>query len=168
MRQIRQITLTLIALLLCAIGANAQTARVADSELIGVWSLVSMQYDGENKITCGKANGYSSFKYFGADGEYACAEIAMTKDGTIVVMPHEYGTYTFKNGMYSEMGRPATADGVVLTDKTHFRGRWINRTDVWEKQSSMSEKVIRYIVDRCKLQDVPADIQQQIKQNMFK
>ena len=32
----------------------------------------------------------------------------------------------------------------------------------------MPEKVVRYIVERCKLKDTPADISQSIKQNIFK
>ena len=166
MRQIKQITLTLAALLLCALQANAQTARVADRDLIGVWTLEWLQYDGEKKIMGGKTTGYSQFKYYGPDGEYACAEIVLTRKGTVVVMPHEYGTYTFKNGVYSEMGRPAST--LTLTDKTHFRGRWKNRSDSWVKQPNMPEKVVRYIVDYCKLKKTPADIQQSIKQNIFK
>jgi len=117
----------------------------------------------------GKTTGYTQFKYYGPDGEYACAEIAMTRDGKVIVMPHEYGTYTFKNGIYSEMGRPAVRPSdMVLTDKTHFRGRWKNRSDSWVKQPNMPEKVVRYIVERCKLKDTPADISQSIKQNIFK
>ena len=158
-----------MALLMCAVTTNAQTANVTDRDLIGVWTLEWMQYDGEKKIVCGKETGYAQFKYYGPDGEYACAEIALTRDGKVVVMPHEYGTYTFKNGVYSEMGRPAVRPSdMVLTDKTHFRGRWKNRSDSWVKQPNMSEKVVRYIVDYCKLKDTPADIQQSIKQNIFK
>lgn len=166
MRQIKQTIMTLAALLMCAMQVNAQTANVTDRDLIGVWTLEWMQFDGEKKIMCGKTTGYSQFKYYGADGEYACAEIAMTSDGKVVVMPHEYGTYTFKNGVYSEMGRSASP--LTLTDKTHFRGRWKNRSDSWVKQPQMPEKVVRYIVERCKLKDTPADIQQSIKQNIFK
>ena len=166
MRQIKQITLTLAALLLCALQANAQTARVADRELIGAWTMEWMQYDGEKKIVCGKTTGYTQFKYYGPDGEYACAEIVLTRKGTVVVMPHEYGTYTFKNGVYSEMGRPASE--LVLTDKTHFRGRWKTRNDLWVKHPSMPDKVVRYIVDCCKMKEAPTDVQQLIKQSMFK
>ena len=106
MKRMKQILMTM-ALLMCAVTANAQTANVTDRDLIGVWTLEWMQFDGEKKIVCGKTTGYSQFKYYGADGEYACAEIVLTRDGKVVVMPHEYGTYTFKNGVYSEMGRPA-------------------------------------------------------------
>jgi hypothetical protein len=66
-----------------------------------------------------------------------------------------------------EMGRPALKDAVILTDKTHYRGRWKNRTDMWVKHPSMSEKVVRYIVNCCKMKDIPADVQKTIKQNLF-
>ena len=162
----KQMMMTLAALLLCATQVNAQTARVADRELIGAWTMEWMQWDGEKKIVCGKTSGYTQFKYYGPDGEYANAEIVLTRDGVVVVMPHEYGTYTFKNGVYSEMGRPATEQ--VMIDKTHFRGRWKTRTDMYVKHPSMPDKVIRYIVERCKTKQTPSDVQQLIKQSMFK
>ena len=162
----KQMMMTLAALLLCATQVNAQTARVADRELIGAWTMEWMQWDGEKKIVCGKTSGYTQFKYYGPDGEYANAEIVLTRDGVVVVMPHEYGTYTFKNGVYSEMGRPASEQ--VMIDKTHFRGRWKTRTDMYVKHPSMPDKVIRYIVDCCKMKQTPSDVQQLIKQSMFK
>ena len=169
MRQIKQTIMTLTALLMCAVTANAQTANVTDRDLIGVWTLEWLQYDGEKKIMGGKTTGYTQFKYYGPDGEYACAEIVLTRDGKVVVMPHEYGTYTFKNGVFSEMGRPAVRPSdMVLTDKTHFRGRWKNRSDSWVKQPQMPEKVVRYIVERCKTKETPSDVQQLIKQSMFR
>lgn len=155
-----------MALLMCAVTTNAQTARVTDRDLIGVWTLEWLQYVGEKKIMCGKTTGYTQFKYYGPDGEYACAEIVQIRKGKVVVMPHEYGTYTFKNGVYTEMGRPASE--LKMTDKTHFRGRWKNRSDSWVKQPQMPEKVVRYIVDRCKTKETPSDVQQLIKQSMFK
>ncbi len=97
------------------------------------------------------------------DGDAAPVTI---RDGKVVVMPHEYGTYTFKNGIYSEMGRPASE--LKMTDKTHFRGRWKNRNDSWVKHPQMPYKVVRYIVDRCKTKETPSDVQQLIKQSMFK
>ena len=163
----KQLLMTM-ALLMCAVTTNAQTANVTDRDLIGVWTLEWLQYDGEKKIMCGKAIGYTQFKYYGPDGEYAAAGIALTQDGKITVIPQEYGTYSLKNGWYMEMGRPAKKDGVVLTDKTHFRGRWKNRSDLWVKHPQISDKVVRYILERCKTKDTPADVQQLIKQSMFK
>ena len=96
----KKVLLVLAAVLMSTLQMNAQTTpKVDDKELIGAWVMESMQFEGEKKIVCGKASGYSQFKYYGADGEYACAEIALSNDGKIVVMPHEYGTYTFKNGV---------------------------------------------------------------------
>lgn len=154
------------AMLMCAIGMNAQTAKIADKELVGAWVMESMQYEGEKKMMCGKETGYTQFKYYGADGEYACAQIALTKEGKCVLMPHEYGTYTFKDGWYSEMGREKIKDGMKLTDKNTAIGTWMNRHDVWKKKA-LPDKVVKYIVNCCKFREAPADIQQLIKQNMF-
>ncbi|MBR5062296.1 MAG: hypothetical protein IKX24_09185 [Prevotella sp.] len=163
----KKVLLTMAVALMCALQVNAQT-KVADKELIGVWIMESMQFEGEKKVVCGKESGYSQFKYYGADGEYACAEIALTKEGKVVVMPHEYGTYTFKNGVYSEMGRPAVKpDEMVLVDKTTFKGKWMNRHDVWKKVA-LPDKVVKHIVSCCMSKQTPADIQQLIKQNIFK
>ena len=145
---------------------NAQTTKIADKELVGAWVMESMQYEGEKKMMCGKETGYTQFKYYGADGEYACAQIALTKEGKCVLMPHEYGTYTFKDGWYSEMGREKIKDGMKLTDKNTAIGTWMNRHDVWKKKV-LPDKVVKYIVNCCKFREAPADIQQLIKQNMF-
>ena len=154
--------------LMSALHVCAQNTKVAGKELIGVWMMESMQLDGEKKTICGKESGYTQFKYYGADGEYACAEIALSKDGKVVLMPHEYGTYTFKNGKYSEMGRPVVKpEEMQMIDKTTFKGRWMTRNDVWKKVS-LPQNVIRYMVDACKSTNTPANIQQSIKQVMFK
>lgn len=162
----KKMMLMMTAMLMCAIGMNAQTAKIADKELVGAWIMESMQYEGEKKIMCGKETGYTQFKYYGADGEYACAQIALTKEGKCVLMPHEYGTYTFKDGWYSEMGREKIKDGMKLTDKNTAIGTWMNRHDVWKKKV-LPDKVVKYIVNCCKFREAPADIQQLIKQNMF-
>ena len=162
----KKMMLMMTAMLICAIGMNSQTAKIADKELVGAWVMESMQYEGEKKIMCGKETGYTQFKYYGADGEYACAQIALTKEGKCVLMPHEYGTYTFKDGWYSEMGREKIKDGMKLTDKNTAIGTWMNRHDVWKKKV-LPDKVVKYIVNCCKFREAPADIQQLIKQNMF-
>ena len=164
----KKMFLILAAMLLSAAGMNAQTTKVADKELVGAWPMESMQWEGEKKTVCGRESGYAQFKYYGPDGEYACAEIALTKDGKCVVMPHEYGTYSFKNGVYTEMGRKTNDGDMVLVDKTTFKGRWRNRHDVWKKQTAMPEKLVSYIVNCCKYKSTPKDIQLLIKESMFK
>ena len=153
--------------LMSVLQVSAQNAKPTDKDLVGVWCMESMQWDGEKKTMCGKESGYSSFKYYGADGEYACCEIVFSKNGTVSLLPHEYGKYTFKNGVYSEMGRPSTPDGLIMTSKTSFKGRWKTRTEIWKK-TPLPDKVVKHIVNCCKMKETPADIQQALKQNLFK
>jgi hypothetical protein len=163
----KKMMLMMTAMLMCAIGMNAQTAKIADKELVGAWVMESMQYEGEKKIMCGKETGYTQFKYYGADGEYACAQIALTKEGKCVLMPHEYGTYTFKDGWYSEMGREKIKDAITWVDKRTTKGRWVNRNDIWKKVD-MPEKARKYIVDCCKSRYMSDDVAKQIENIMFK
>ena len=159
--------LVIAAVLMSAMQVCAQNVKVDDKEIVGVWIMESMQWEGEKKTMCGKETGYTQFKFYGADGEYACAEIALTKEGKCVVMPHEYGTYTFKDGWYSEMGCEPIKDAVVWVDKTTTKGTWKNRHDIWKKKA-LPDKVVKYIVDCCRMKEAPSDVQQLIKQNMFK
>ena len=163
----KRVLFILAVALMSVLQASAQNVKIADKEIVGAWYMESMQWEGEKKTVCGKATGYTQFKYYGADGEYACAELALTKDGKIVVMPHEYGTYTFKDGWYSEMGREKIKDAMVLIDKNTFKGTWQKRHDIWKKVS-LPDKAVKYILDCCKTKETPSDVQQMIKQNMFK
>lgn len=163
----KKIIFLMAVVLMSTLQANAQKPKIADKELLGTWTLEWMQYDGEKRITCGKGTSYTSFKYYGANGEYACAEIALSKDGKVKVLPHEYGTYSYKDGWYIEMGRkPARNDILVMKDNTHFHGRWMNRTEAWKK-TPLSQKVVKYILDCCKSLNTPADVQQEIKKQLF-
>lgn len=150
------------ALLLLAMASVLPVAaqkKIADKELVGVWVMQSMQYEGEDKVVCGK--NYSQFKYYGPTGEYACAEIVKQGSGKYAILPHEYGTYTFRNGHYTEMGRKGV---VIMTDKTTFRGTWANRHDVWKKVA-MPETLRKEIVARCKANTEPsAGIQKLLRQ----
>jgi hypothetical protein len=166
-RLMKRMLLLIAVALMSALQVSAQNVKIDDKELVGAWMMESMQWEGEKKTMCGKETGYSQFKFYGADGEYACAELALTKDGKIVVMPHEYGTYTFKDGWYSEMGREKIKDAMVWIDKTTMKGTWKNRHDIWKK-IALPDKAVRYIVDCCKKKETPADVQQMIKQMMFK
>ena len=163
-KRMKKLIIMAIALA-CAMQVNAQT-KMDDKEIIGTWIMESMQWEGEKKMECGKTTGYSQFKFYGADGEYACAEIALTKDGQVRVMPHEYGKYTLKDGWYSEMGRPAVKDAIVWVDKTTTKGTWQKRHDIWKKKT-LPTKMVKYIVECCKTKETPTDIQQIIKQSLF-
>ena len=153
--------------LICAMQVSAQTAKVDDKEIVGTWLMESMQWEGEKKTVCGKEMGYTQFKYYGADGEYAAAGIALSRDGQCVMIPQEYGTYWLRNGWYMEMGREPLKDAVILTDKNTYMGTWKKRHDIWKK-TEMPVDVVQYIVDCCKTKNTPADIQQKLKGICFK
>jgi len=163
----KQALLVVAVALMSVLHVNGQTPKVSEKEIVGVWVMESMQYEGEKKIVCGKANNYTQFKYYGADGEYACAQIVLSNEGKVVVMPHEYGTYSLKDGWYSEMGRKAIKDAIVFVDKDTYKGTWMNRHDIWKKRS-LPAKMVQHILACCKSKETPADVQQMIKQQLFK
>lgn len=146
-------------------GCAMAQAKVADKEIIGVWIMKSMKWEGEDKEYINDS--YNQVKVYRANGEYACAEIVKSKDGTYTIMPHEYGTYTMKNGMYSEMGREAIKYQWV--DKVTSKGRWMNRIDLWKKVVDMPEELTQHIVDKCKSSlTSPANIQKMMQNYIFK
>lgn len=80
----------LIALLHTA--SSFAQAKVEDKEIISVWIMKSMKFEGESKEYI--PNNYNQVKVYRADGEYACAEIVKDNKGNYIILPHEYGTYT--------------------------------------------------------------------------
>jgi hypothetical protein len=144
---LQKFILFLVILMMTFIGSNKTIAqrRVADKELIGEWMLKSMQYEGEEKIICGKE--FTQIKIYRANGEYAAATLFKNKNGTCSIIASDYGTYSFKNGKYIEMGRPGI---VVMQNKTTYYGKWQNRHDVWKK-SAVPAKLVNFIVEKCKV-----------------
>lgn len=140
--------------------------KIADKELIGVWIMTSMKYQGESKNYINDF--YNQVKVYRANGEYACAEILKDKNSeTYIILPHEYGSYYFKNGKYIEMGREASG-ALKLTSKTTFKGRWRNRYDEWKKVVDMPEALTQHIVDKCKAAQVsPDNLQKMMKKYIF-
>lgn len=165
--QILKLAAFAVLMFVSMFNASSLTAQVKidDKEIIGVWIMKSMKFEGENKELIN--DNYNQVKVYRANGEYACAQIVRQKDGTYLILPHEYGTYYLKNGQYSEMGRePITYQWV---DKTTSRGRWMNRVDTWIKVSDMPESLTQHIVDKCKAsQSSPEEIQNMMKKYIFK
>ena len=79
----------LFVILLSTTSVYAQ-AKVDDKEIIGTWIMTSAKYEGENKEYINDS--YNQVKVYRANGEYACAEVARMKDGSYLILPHEYGT----------------------------------------------------------------------------
>lgn len=161
--QTSTVILCMFLSMMCSTRAMAQV-KVADKEIIGVWVMTSMKYDGENKELIGE--NYSQVKVYRANGEYACAEICKDKNGTYHILPHEWGTYSLVNGKYTEMGRESGTIGWV--SKTCFKGRWMNRNDKWRKVPNFPESLTQHIVDKCKAkQPSPENMQKLMKQYIF-
>lgn len=138
--------------------------KISDKEIIGVWIMTSMKYEGEDKELI--SDNYNQVKVFRANGEYACAEIVKRNDGKYVILPHEYGTYSLKNGMYSEMGRKPIKWNWI--DKVTTKGRWFNRIDAWKKVVNMPNELSQHIVDKCKAaKDSPEKMQKLMGQYIF-
>lgn len=159
-------TITKIAMLMLAmcLSANvmAQKYKQSDKDLVGVWLMESMQFEGEKKSVLGE--NYTQIKVYRANGEYACAEIAYISDTETMIVPHEYGKYTMKNGKYTENGRKGT---VIMHDKMHFEGQWRNRHDVWRKTTDIPASLVDYIVDKCKHRTDPKNIQELTKKHIL-
>lgn len=152
-----RLAISMFALFLSA-SLMAQTTKPTDKDLIGVWVMESLQLEGQKPMAT--YGDYSSIKVYRADGEYACAQVY--DDGKeIYISAHEYGTYSFKNGKYIECGRNGS---LVMKDKTHFEGQWQTRHEVWRKVTNMPAKLVDYVVDKCKRQNEPKDIQALAKQ----
>ncbi|MCF0199627.1 MAG: hypothetical protein HUK02_09950 [Bacteroidaceae bacterium] len=165
---LRLLGLMLVALLFGTTASMAQNKgkKTAKNELAGVWVMESMQFEGEKKTICGKNSGYAQVKYHGADGEYACAEI-VTDGKTYNILPHEYGTYTYKDGVYTEMGRKPSPLS-LSADGKHYYSQWLTRHDVWVRCTDMPKELIDDIIYRCKAAQTPsAKVQQMIKQSFF-
>lgn len=157
---------TIAIMLFAWLNASAIMAqvKVADKEIIGVWVMSSMKYEGEGKELI--TDKYEQVKIYLANGEYACAEIVKNSNGLYCILPHEYGTYSLKDGKYTEMGRESGTIGWV--DKRTFRGRWFKRMDEWKKVDNMPEKLTQHIIGKCKAaQASPANMQVLMKKYIF-
>ena len=166
MKKNRRFALAVAIMLMAMLHASCALAqvKVSDKEIVGVWIMTSMKYDGEDREYI--SENYSQIKVYRANGEYACAEIIRQSDGKYYVAPHEYGKYTLKNGMYSEMGRKPIPYG--WTSKTTSTGRWQNIIGCWKKVTDMPEAVAQHVVDKCKAaQSSTENIQQVMKKPIF-
>ena len=127
---INSFVVALVALFTVSISANAQNKN--GNTLEGVWVMEKVQSDGSTTPkVCD--NTYTRVKIYGKDGEYCCAQVFMDKNGKITVSPHEYGTYSYKDGKYN------------------FNGHWSNITEYWNRNPKFPSDLRNLIVSKCKI-----------------
>ncbi len=153
--------------------AHAQ-GKASDREcLFGVWYMEWMKYDKEDEILHIKNTKYTRCKVFRPDGEYACLQAWLNRDGSVTLSHHEYGDYSYKNGEYIEMGRklvPGRSE-FNLTDDETINGRWYNATDQIKKVKNCPKKMENYLLNICKTRTAKvvddAEIEKMIKKHIF-
>ncbi len=176
MKIIRLLTLAFV-LFSNVMPSWAQEKASDREELFGVWYMEWRKYDKEDEMLHIKDTNYTCVKVFRPDGEYACLETWLRKDSSLVVLPYEYGTYSFKNGEYIEMGRkmiPGKTSFQLVNEDTRT-GRWNNSIDQSKKIKNCPKVLEQFFVDGCKYQVIPVDedgnidkkIEKMIKQYIF-
>lgn len=144
------------------VNAEAK-AKTKDKDLAGLWVLSSLMYEGEDENHLG--DNYTRVKAYGADGEYACAQIVKLQDGTYQVLPHEYGKYTFKNGKYTEMGRDGKLE---LVDNGKIINHYLNLIEEWRKVTDIPDELVKFVVNKCKCAQLPSEkLQLQLRKYVF-
>ncbi len=164
MKAIKRVMMMVAALIAVSTMPAMAQQKVADKEIVGVWYMESFSFEGESNVYNCKDTKYTNVKVYRKDGEYACAILSMNKNGKAQITPHEYGTYSLKNGMYSEMGRSAIP--YTWVDKNTSKGKYKNRHDIWKKIENCPKELEQYFIDVCK--GVPTPIEQLINEKIFK
>ncbi len=143
----------------CAYGQSKATVK--DKDIVGTWILRFIVIDNEGKAAPGPS--FVRIKIYRSNGEYACAEVIKSTNGAMQVAPHEFGTYSYKAGVYTEMGRKGS---LKITDHNTFVNRWKTSVETW-KRIQLPTKLTNYIVDKCRMKEIPSDIINMINKHLF-
>lgn len=142
---------TLLVALLALFTSMPTQAQVKDQYLTGVWTLELIKRPDGDVFPQGYATGYLRIKIFGADGEYCCAQIRMRDDKNVMIIPHEYGKYTYDGKFYSEMGRAPlpVSEAVIKKDKNTFGGYFMKTYEQWKRRKDIPKAVIDEVMRLC-------------------
>ena len=132
--------LFLLHLVLSPFAAVSQ--GTSDEHLKGVWVYTS--YSVGDKMF---GKDFYSIKVYGENGEYCSAQLQKLKMGTYKIIPHDYGTYVYRDGCYTECGRKGNLN---LLSPTKFNGEWMGRIEYWEKVVDFPSQLREYIVSECR------------------
>ncbi len=161
----KQSIILAIAIALMGTMSAAAQQKVADSAIVGMWYNDMFQYEREEPLTIDQTN-LTTIKVYGADGEYVSAHMYISKDHKdLSIQIHEYGTYSLKDGMYSEMGRtPIKMDWV--NDSTSL-GRWQNRKERWRKVKNCPKEMMQFVLELGRLHHPSKELEHMFKKNIF-
>lgn len=148
--------LTLIILSLAT--SHAQRTKINEKNIIGCWTLSSVSFVGENKVV--KPN-VARFKIYEPNGEYACVEILQDLTANkFQIIVHEYGTYSYRNGTYIEMGRKDSK--ITSLTPTDMHSLWRISNEHWKKVNNISSRLKKYILQKCRMSTMPPEINNEL------
>lgn len=153
-----------LMMLLAFIGVTSIFAQTEQEKMMtGVWKFNGYTNSKGEKFDMGK--NFSAVKIYASDGEYCFAQFFIHPDGTVDVKPHDYGTWSYKNGQYMECGRKGE---ILSLTKKEFRGKWNGLEDSWLRVEKLPEKFTTYIMSICRGLDTRSDIKEIILRDIFK
>lgn len=152
-----------IMMLMASLWATNTSAQSEQEKMmVGVWKFNGYT-DAKGKKFDGGKN-FSAVKIYNPDGEYCFAQFYIYSDGTVDVKPHDYGTWSYKNGQYMECGRKGE---IISLTKKEFRGKWNGLEDSWLRVEKLPEKFTTYIMSMCRVLNTRSDIKEIILRDIF-
>ena len=143
-------------------SSNVSAQSEQEKMMAGVWKFNGYTNAEGEKFDGGK--NFSAVKIYNPDGEYCFAQFYIYSDGTVDVKPHDYGTWSYKNGQYMECGRKGE---IISLTRKEFRGKWNGLEDSWLRVERLPEKFTTYIMSMCRILDTRSDIKEIILRDIF-
>ena len=152
-----------LMILMAFVGVTNISAQTEQEKMMaGVWKFNGYTNGKGEKLDMGR--NFSAVKIYNPDGEYCFAQFFIYPDGTVDVKPHDYGTWSYKNGQYMECGRKGE---ILSLTKKEFRGKWNGMEDSWLRVENLPEKFTSYIISICRVLDTRSDMKEIILRDIF-
>lgn len=152
-----------LMILMAFAGATSTSAQSEQEKMmVGVWKFNGYTNVKGEKFDMGK--NFSAVKIYNPGGEYCFAQFYIYSDGSLDVKPHDYGTWSYKNGQYMECGRKGE---IISLTRKEFRGKWNGLEDSWLRVDKLPEKFTTYIMSICRVLDTRSDIKEIVLRDIF-
>ncbi|MCR5315381.1 MAG: hypothetical protein K6E52_05740 [Bacteroidaceae bacterium] len=162
MEKLKFYSICILMLLAFVWSSNVSAQSEQEKMMAGVWKFNGYTNAEGEKFDGGK--NFSAVKIYNPDGEYCFAQFYIYSDGTVDVKPHDYGTWSYKNGQYMECGRKGE---IISLTRKEFRGKWNGLEDSWLRVERLPEKFTTYIMSMCRILDTRSDIKEIILRDIF-